>query len=74
MDRKIQISAKEEPAEGQGTEKKNLDPEVLTCMNSIRVIFNSWHHCLSSDYCSLGIVSVFKNGSAGVVYNIIFIF
>ena len=38
MDRKIQISAKEEPAEGQGTEKKTeylIDPEVLTCMDSI---------------------------------------
>ena len=40
MDRKIQINAKEEPAEGQGTEKKTeyLDPEVyvvLTCMDSI---------------------------------------
>ena len=38
MDRKLQITAKEEPAEGQGTEKKTeyLDPEyVLTCMDSI---------------------------------------
>ena len=39
MDRKIQISAKEEPAEGQGTEKKteyldrDLDPEVYACLN-----------------------------------------
>ena len=35
MDRKIQISAKEEPAEGQGTEKKTeyLDPEVYVCLN-----------------------------------------
>ena len=35
MDRKIQICAKEEPAEGQGTEKKTeyLDPEVYVCLN-----------------------------------------
>ena len=36
MDRNIQISAKEEPAEGQGTEKKTpeyLDPEVYVCLN-----------------------------------------
>ena len=35
MDRKIQICAKEEPAEDQGTEKKTeyLDPEVYVCLN-----------------------------------------
>ena len=35
MDRKIQISAKEETAEGQGTEKKT-DPEVYVCLNLYR--------------------------------------
>ena len=35
MDRTIQISTKEEPAEGQATEKKTeyLDPEVYACLN-----------------------------------------
>ena len=51
MDRKIQISAKEDPAEGQGTEKKTeyLDPEVYVCLTLCKkgcytVLYNACIH------------------------------
>ena len=47
-----------------------LDPDSLILYDYIEVPVSSVHDITTSDYCSLGIVSVFKNGSAGVVYNV----